>query len=98
MPEVVSALNRRRRERFITADQYDSAKRSLLEDVRDADIVDLTASVVASSVNILEASPIRTLDALHIACAVEWQADLFVSSDKQQLSAAERAGLKTEIV
>ena len=98
VPEVVSALNRRRRERLITADQYDAAKRSLVEDVRDADIIDLTASVVASSVNILEASPVRTLDALHIACAVAWEAELFVSSDMQQISAAQRAGLKTEKV
>ena len=95
VPEIVSALNRRRRERRLTRTQYDAAKRSLIEDVRDADIVNLTTSVVAASIVVLEAGPVRALDALHIGCALEWEADLFVSSDKRQLTAARRAGLKT---
>lgn len=94
VPEIVSALNRRRRERTLTQRQYDLAKRSLIEDLRDADIINLTASVVDSSIKVLEASPVRTLDALHVACALEWEADLFVSSDKRQLDAAKRVGLK----
>ena len=68
------------------------------DDVRDADIVNLTASVVSSTIAVLEASPVRALDALHVACALEWGADLFVSSDKRQLNAAKRAGLKTKKV
>ena len=98
VPETVSALNRRRRERNLTRSQYDSVKRRLVEDVRDADIVNLTTSVVGLSVAVLEASPVRALDALHIACALEWEADLFVSSDNRQLAAARRAGLKTKKV
>ena len=96
VPEIVSALNRRRRERSITQTQYEKAKRNLMEDVRDADIVNLTTPVIGSSLGILEAGPVRALDALHVACAAEWGAELFVSSDKQQLSAAKRAGLKTQ--
>jgi len=98
IPEIVSALNRRRRERTLTRSQYDTAKQRLVEDVRDAAIVNVTTSVVGSSVNILEANPIRALDAVHVASALEWDADLFVSSDKRQLGAAKRAGLKTEKV
>lgn len=45
VPEIISALNRRRRERTLTKPQYDKAKHSLVEDVRDADIINLTASV-----------------------------------------------------
>ena len=45
---------------------------------------------------ILEASPVRAMDALHVACALEWGAELFASSDKQQLQAAKRAGMKTK--
>jgi len=33
------------------------------------------------------------MDALHVVCALEWKAQLFVSSDKRQISAAKRAGL-----
>jgi hypothetical protein len=51
---------------------------------------------MGSAILVLEVSPVRTLDALHIACALEWGAELFASSDIQQLSAAKRAGLKTQ--
>ena len=95
VPEILSALNRRRRERTLTPVQYGEAKRRLLDDVRDADIINLTASVIGSAIAILEASPVRAMDALHIACALEWGAELFASSDKRQLNAARRAGLRT---
>ena len=98
VPEIVSALNRRRRERTLTQGQYDISMRRLIEDVRDANIINLTTSVIASAITVLEASPVRTSDALHIACALEWEAELFASSDKRQLSAAKRAGLKTKAV
>ena len=95
MPEVISALNRRLRERVLTPPQYLQAKQRLLDDVRDADIIQLTPSVVGSAIQVLEASPVRAMDALHIACALEWGADLFGSADARQLAAAKRAGLKT---
>jgi predicted nucleic acid-binding protein len=98
VPEIISALNRRRRERSLTAAQYDKAKQQLLDDVRDADIINLAVSVVGSAIGVLEARPVRAMDALHIACALEWGAQLFVSSDKKQLSAARRAGLRTHAV
>ena len=98
VPEIISALIRRHRERTLTIDQYIMGKRRLIEDVRDADIINLTVAVIGSSITVLKASSIRTLDALHIACALEWKAELFVSSDKRQLAAAKRAGLKTKEV
>jgi len=96
VPEVLSALNRRKRERTLTAVQYREAKQRLLDDVRDAVIVNLTASVIGSTIHILETNSVRTMDALHIACALEWGADLFASSDDRQLKAAKKAGLKTQ--
>jgi hypothetical protein len=39
---------------------------------------------------------LRAMDALHIACALEWKADLFITSDKKQLDAAMQAGLQCE--
>ena len=96
VPEIVSALNRRLRERLVTQSQYGQAKRRLLDDIRDADIVHLTPTVIGSAIGILEQSPVRAMDALHVACALEWGAELFASSDTQQLHAAKRAGLKTQ--
>jgi predicted nucleic acid-binding protein len=79
----------------LSQSQYIEAKRCLLEDVRDAEIINLTTSVIGSSIMVLETSPGRAMDALHIACALEWGAELFVSSDRRQLIAARAAGLKT---
>jgi len=98
VPEIISALNRRRREHTLTPGQYNEAKKRLLEDIRDADIISLTTSVIGSSIMIMEGSPIKAMDALHIACALEWNADLFSSADKQQLAAAKKSGLKIQQV
>ncbi|MFC1498623.1 type II toxin-antitoxin system VapC family toxin [Verrucomicrobiota bacterium] len=98
VPEIVSALNRRRRERGLTKHQYAEAKRCLIDDVRDANIINLTVPVIGSVITVLETSPIRAMDALHIACALEWGAQIFVSSDKKQLTAAKRAGMTTHKV
>lgn len=95
VPEVVSALNRRKREDTLTTEQYNDAKQRLLEDVRDADIINLTSVVIGSALRILETNPVRAMDALHVACAMEWDAELFVSSDNRQLKAAAKAGLQT---
>ena len=96
VPEIVSALNRRLREKGLTHAQYMEAKEHLLDDVRDADIIQLTPPVLACAVRILEANSVRAMDALHIACALEWKAELFASADARQLAAAKRAGLKTQ--
>ena len=93
VPEILSALNRRLREGTLVRRQYAMAKRRLFDDVRDAEIVNLTGRVVMSSVDVLEESPVRSMDALHIACALEWGAELFVSADLRQLRAADTAGL-----
>jgi predicted nucleic acid-binding protein len=46
----------------------------------------------------LETHPVRAADALQIACALEWETELFVSADKRQISAAKKSGLHTKIV
>ncbi len=94
VPEVMSALNRRLREGSLTAEQYRTAKTRLLAEVRDAMVVNLLPQVIADTVNVLEASPVRTMDAIHVACARQWQAELFVSADKRHLLAARKAKLR----
>ncbi len=98
VPEIISALNRRVRERSITAAEYVSVKDQLIRDVRDAEIINLTDEVVAHSVLILERNAVRAMDSLHVAAAYAWKADLFVSSDKLQIRAAGKCGLKTKLV
>jgi predicted nucleic acid-binding protein len=96
VPEIVSGLTRRMREGALTISNYRAARRQLLADVRDATILQITPSVVSGSVKLLENNDLRAMDALHVACALEWQADLFVTSDRRQLTAAKNAGLRTE--
>jgi len=96
LPEVTSALCRRRREKTLTPKQYIQAKTALVADVGDAEIVNLTDAVVASAVGLLEESLLRAADAIHVACAREWGAGLFVSADGRQCKAARAVGLKVE--
>jgi predicted nucleic acid-binding protein len=96
VPELISGLHRRLREDALSAKEYREAKMLMLEDVRDATILQLTPAVISSSVKLLENNALRAMDALHIACALEWKADLFVTSDRRQLEAARKSGLQTE--
>lgn len=98
VPEIISALNRRLREGSISRSVYIEAKQSLSDDVLDAIVINLTPAVVAVCVSILESNPIRAMDALHVACALECKAQLFVSADKRQVSAAKRIGLRVKHV
>ena len=96
LPELISALNRRLREGAIKKDEYRRSKKFLLNDVSDATVLQLTPAVISRSVSLMENSVLRAMDALHVACALEWKADLFVTSDKRQLDSAIKSGLQTE--
>lgn len=98
VPEILSAVNRRLRERRLRREHYDLIKRHLLADVADATIVDLTPAVIASTVAVLETSAVRAADAMHVAAAVAWGAELFVSADRQQCAAARKAGLRVKTI
>ena len=98
IPEIISALNRRLRERLLAHQQYLAAKQFLSADVRDIVVINLVPAVISSSTLLLESNPIRAMDALHVTSALEWGADLFASSDRRQLVAAKKAGLRTKLV
>lgn len=96
VPELISGLNRRMREGALTDRDYRKARILLMDDVLDATVLQLTPAVISQSVKLLENNVLRALDALHVACALEWKADLFVTSDRRQLDAAINSGLRTE--
>lgn len=98
VPEIISGLNRRRRENSLSTPDYQAIKRQLMEDVHDAVILQVTPAVVSYSIKLLEANVLRAMDALHIACALEWKAELFITADRRQHKAATNAGLLTEFV
>ncbi|MCF6335721.1 MAG: type II toxin-antitoxin system VapC family toxin, partial [Spirochaetales bacterium] len=98
VPEVTSGLNRRLREHLVDNRNYNEIKTQLLDDISDATILQITPGVVSLSVKLLEKNVLRAMDSLHIACALEWKADLFITSDKRQLDAAINSGLQCEFI
>lgn len=96
LAEVVSALCRRRRERKLSQQQYLKAKQALFEDIEDSSVLNVTEQVMARAVELLERWPMRSSDALHVASAAEWSAELFVSADARQCAAARGCGLQVE--
>jgi len=96
LPEVVSALCRRRREGKLSRQQYSKAKQALSEDIADASVVNVTERVISRAVDFLERWPLRSSDSLQVASATEWMAELFVSADERQCAAARGSGLQVE--
>ncbi len=98
VPEIISGLNRRMREQILSKNDYRKIKMQLMEDVHDAIVLQVTPAVISRSVKLLETNILRAMDALHVACALEWQAELFATADRRQLKAAKNAGLLTEYI
>jgi uncharacterized protein len=98
VPEIISGLNRRFREDVLSLADYRAIKNQLLIDVGDATVLQITPSVVSRSVKLLEKNTLRAMDSLHLACALEWRADLFITSDRKQFTAAKNSGLQVEYI
>jgi predicted nucleic acid-binding protein len=96
--EVVSALCRRRRESTVSSHGYAMAKASLLADVVDADTIEVSEKVLTLAIGLLEDHMLRSSDALQIASALDWDAELLVSADRQQCTAARAAGLQVKLL
>ena len=92
-PEIISALSRLRRQALISPGQFEDAKSALFNDLEDMLICGITGPVIDKTIGLLELHAIRTIDALHVATAIEWRAGLFVSADRRQLRAASASGL-----
>lgn len=98
LPELVSTLARLLREKALARGDYARLKQAAVDDLADADICQITPAVLSACIALLENNPLRAMDALHVACAQEVGADLFVSADHRQLDAAHKAGLRIEDV
>ena len=98
LAEIISTFCRLRREGKITEIQYMQLKSSLLADIEDAAICDLTPGVLSQAISSLEKNELRGMDAIHIGSAIALKADVFISADKRQLDAAAHMGLRVEFV
>ncbi|MBC7623841.1 MAG: type II toxin-antitoxin system VapC family toxin [Aeromicrobium sp.] len=93
LPELISTLSRLVREKKLAKADYRKLKSRVTADLADAEVWALDAGVLMATTSLLEAHPLRAMDALHLACALASAPDKFVSADHRQLAAARKAGL-----
>ena len=93
LPEIVSALCRRRRKRTLSPAQYTAATNALESDLADATVIQINDEVLLEGIRLLESYPLRSSDAIQIASALAWHADMFVSADARQCAAAKASRL-----
>lgn len=98
LPEFISTLSQLLREKKIDQYDYRNLKAAAMSDLTDVDICQITPPVLTSALALLEANPLRAMDALHLACAINVRTELFISADRRQLNAAKNAGMKVEDV
>lgn len=96
--EILSGLNRLRREKKITGLQYHKLKSAVAMDIKKATVLDIAPSVVQQAIRCLETCVIRSLDAIHLGTALEASCDLFVTADRRQYNAGRRIGLKVVFI
>ncbi len=93
VPEIISSFSRLKRDRKISEEQFLQLKDAFLLEIKDVQLVNITSAIVTESVEIIQCCSVRTLDALHIACAQAVDIDLFATADHRQLEAARALGL-----
>lgn len=94
LPEMISTLNRLVREDKLSLGDYGKTRNLIFKEIEDVEICHITPEVVARTIKCLENNPLRAMDALHLGSALVVGPDLFVSSDRRQIEAARREGLK----
>jgi predicted nucleic acid-binding protein len=101
--ELLSALRRRRSRGELTPDELAGVLQDLREDRPYWWLLDLDAQVLTRAEILLQDTPLRTLDALHVASA-QLAATLlgvslcFVTADTRQRDAAVQAGFRVRWV
>jgi len=94
LAEIVAAFCRLQRENRVSPIQYRDLKATLMADISDAVICDLTPEVIRHSIIALENNVLRGMDAIHLGSALALNVDIFVSADARQCAAATQAGLR----
>jgi len=101
--EVRGALRRRAAENSIDNSRLPAALQQMAADRMQWALLAVSKEVLDRAEQIVARHAVRTLDAIHIASAQEFEARLraevpFVSADRRQTEAAEAAGLLVRLV
>ncbi len=97
--EVTSAASRRRRQRNLNNEQIQEIEKALLSDAQSGSFrrLDLSPAIHRDAERMLlaaEKTPLRTLDALHIALALSGGATSLITFDDRMAEAAVLQGLR----
>ena len=96
--ELYSALNRVRRETQASDASYRDTCAEVERNFSDMEVLPLSPSVERYAIRALEASPMRSMDALHVGAALAAGVDLFVTADIRQYNGAQALGLKATLL
>jgi predicted nucleic acid-binding protein len=98
--ELMSAVNRKLRERAISQAAFRSLKTQIGHDLRKLHAVPVDAGLIEIVLSLLDSHPLKAVGALYLAGALSLKRAtrepvLFVSADRQLLRAAAGEGLRT---
>ncbi len=96
--EVTAAFTRLRREKKLSPQRYMELKNRLYEDVRHASVVDVNERILLAAMKCAEKTPVRAMDAIHLATGIEAFVDFFVTADIKQAEAGKLCGLTVKFV
>ena len=101
--EALAALRRRRETRDLSEADFAAILGRFQRDRVHWELVDPTRTVLGRAEQLAGGQGLRALDALHVASALEFETstDLrvpFVTADRRQREAAERAGLNVVLI
>lgn len=91
--EIYSGVNRRKREGYLSSQQYTRLSRRFEEHWATYIRIELTEEVLAGAKKLLERYPLRAFDAIHLASAISLQKGIrepleFAAADSRLLDAA----------
>lgn len=95
LPELVSTLSRLLREKKLTKTDCRKLKGNAMADFADIDVCQITSDVLASVVALLEPSPLRAMEAIHVGCALAVEPDYLFQPTSGNLLPHEKSGLKS---
>lgn len=98
LSESFATLNRLQRDKKLTKQEYKSLKTDIHDFVQQIQMLELDYPVIARSIEVSEKAPVKGMDAIHIATAINWESNKFLTADKQQATAGKSNGLKVKYI